>query len=917
MYYWGGVETEAKIKDFLVYAKNSNKDSSGTYTGFEITKNSDGSSYFNVGATNVLATKYSNSNDENLKSVGLTDVYPIKFNSKGNISFTPSSNATVEIYMYANCIQEIKDGTPSGQYCKNGLAISGGEYMYIEFDELDEHGKENVGPDHCKMITWNVEGGKQYTITKPTHDYDGRSTTYDKEYTMWGEMEVIYIKVTEEVPDGNSYKISDGEVPKMWEPLTTKGMKVYLGGWKYQDDSALANCYKKKTGSMSGYYNPFEDDNTASDGWKKASTNIYGNEDPYKKTRKDVIVNYYPDYNYHSFGNKDGRNEFLTDGYSGSFMLYDSKHGDPFTLPCFGDIIKLEPESNGLVTLYVVQNGAINYNTNNNFDIGSLVSNVAYRPVYIADEAGRNYGEDDGVTASTETEITIGRGDEEAWVFDNSNQNYLLFRKVVSNENGEKVGTDENVISDYAYTDNEKNYTETQYKTSDEKTIYTVTKGNEEIDVVRVTYKELVDEAIAKNSHSDEAIKTHTNYEFYTKTFKIDGKGNGEGTIVGVYDEEKDKETKYKLEEVWPLTVRTDDNKDDRKMQRVWGPKYTDNGWIVISKGFVKYEIPVKAGKSYYVFANNTKLGFCGYEFKPDDASDLPTLTLTDKGKYKVNDGTEQDINGDFHNEIADEDKSKTFASVTLDRKFHAGWNAICLPFSVTESKMREWFGSEGKNLENYELVTYNGIEEKDGNPDRLWAHFFRHVYQDIIAGYPYMLYIPEDAKAIKENVTFNNVTIEKGIEIRPFTTSHDNVPDDEALNDLHNVAEKDYFTFYGTYQPTTVPHGSYLVTSEGLHLYTSVELPGLRSYMSPKNAATGANDVTVVSGTNFSKMLDNIEDNYVTVINDLLAEELGFFNHPTNVYSISGQMVRANSTSLAGLPKGIYIINGKKYVVK
>ena len=34
-------------------------------------------------------------------------------------------------------------------------------------------------------------------------------------------------------------------------------------------------------------------------------------------------------------------------------------------------------------------------------------------------------------------------------------------------------------------------------------------------------------------------------------------------------------------------------------------------------------------------------------------------------------------------------------------------------------------------------------------------------------------------------------------------------------------------------------------------------------------------------------------------------------------VVSINGQVVRRGSTSLEGLPRGMYIINGKKYFVK
>ena len=40
-------------------------------------------------------------------------------------------------------------------------------------------------------------------------------------------------------------------------------------------------------------------------------------------------------------------------------------------------------------------------------------------------------------------------------------------------------------------------------------------------------------------------------------------------------------------------------------------------------------------------------------------------------------------------------------------------------------------------------------------------------------------------------------------------------------------------------------------------------------------------------------------------------------FNHPVSVYNLYGHKVRSNVTSLEGLPKGVYIINGRKVVIK
>ena len=40
-------------------------------------------------------------------------------------------------------------------------------------------------------------------------------------------------------------------------------------------------------------------------------------------------------------------------------------------------------------------------------------------------------------------------------------------------------------------------------------------------------------------------------------------------------------------------------------------------------------------------------------------------------------------------------------------------------------------------------------------------------------------------------------------------------------------------------------------------------------------------------------------------------------FEHPVSVFNLSGHKVRSNVTSLEGLPKGVYIINGKKVAIK
>ena len=63
-------------------------------------------------------------------------------------------------------------------------------------------------------------------------------------------------------------------------------------------------------------------------------------------------------------------------------------------------------------------------------------------------------------------------------------------------------------------------------------------------------------------------------------------------------------------------------------------------------------------------------------------------------------------------------------------------------------------------------------------------------------------------------------------------------------------------------------------------------------------------------------------EDQMTTVIDNAVIEgkeknEPAQIKHMDVVYNIKGQVIRSNSSSVEGLPKGLYIVNGKKYFVK
>ena len=91
-----------------------------------------------------------------------------------------------------------------------------------------------------------------------------------------------------------------------------------------------------------------------------------------------------------------------------------------------------------------------------------------------------------------------------------------------------------------------------------------------------------------------------------------------------------------------------------------------------------------------------------------------------------------------------------------------------------------------------------------------------------------------------------------------------------------------------------------------------------IEAFMSSSSTSAGAKMGDVVFGD--WEIVD--EDQMATVIDNAVAEgkdknEPAKVKHLNVVYNIKGQVIRNNSSSVEGLPKGLYIVNGKKYMVK
>lgn len=106
------------------------------------------------------------------------------------------------------------------------------------------------------------------------------------------------------------------------------------------------------------------------------------------------------------------------------------------------------------------------------------------------------------------------------------------------------------------------------------------------------------------------------------------------------------------------------------------------------------------------------------------------------------------------------------------------------------------------------------------------------------------------------------------------------------------------------------VPANSYaLGSNDGKWHFTQNALPvkGFRCWI-----ATGSE----AYAKTIRFFIDGIEEDMVTGIDNVVVENSNNEVMGT-VYNLNGQVVRTGATSLEGLPKGIYIVNNKKYIVK
>lgn len=197
--------------------------------------------------------------------------------------------------------------------------------------------------------------------------------------------------------------------------------------------------------------------------------------------------------------------------------------------------------------------------------------------------------------------------------------------------------------------------------------------------------------------------------------------------------------------------------------------------------------------------------------------------------------------------------------NVTLIRTFTTGWNTICLPFDYSVNA----FG-DGAKAQAFASAKAAGLS-------------FEKV-EEMQANVPYLLYVPQN---ITEPIYFGKQVVAA-------------VPLPVTQGD---------FTFVGTYESMSMADKYGVANVDGADRIrlggASATIKGTRAYFT--TTATGIKEMALL-----------LDGTATAISRTEAATEAGF-----DVYTLTGIQVRKGAASLDGLKAGIYIVNGKKMIIK
>lgn len=741
---------------------------------------------FKVGGTTSGETSITMPSDINIIRMEATNKYfaQIKFVDNNNV---------------VSVVKKSKDGNgdplPSLDLYVNGAKCVNTQSYHFKYTSSSPH-VASINRNTGEVTLHGIAGSTVITaeLINDENKYDCDiydQYAFEPSNRIFSSYEIV---VTPE--EGTFYKVEDNKEYKVGQTLYNgdRTVGVTLGGWTYNNGSYYGNT----------------DSYTAKEPWaghkfeKNADRNGYLANS--RKTEEDVFHEFFNDAKatFSTNGSYAAKSEQLkvddnntnntyaaTGNYSAPTNNTSVANETPWLLPCRGSHIKIEPTDAGLISVYVMQEGCVSH------DNEDEPIDVTVKKVYVADEKGEIVKE---VVADTKSKVAA-----QMWKDDGRAR--------------------------------------AEYRWGDPRFAYNTATMNSFLNI-------------------------------------------------------NDFDAQWSFLDNWP---------NPGMQQHVFKLGNDEDGHVLITKGIVRYTFNVLPGKTYYIFSNTAKLGLAGFTFekgihakyhqvKPDakhyewratgefDHLNVENVTLNDSDNYPA--------------------PTAENANVTLNRTFYKNrWNAICLPYSINRRQIEDVFG------DGTMVVLMNKIDTSTKK-----VMFIEHANQDIIAGYPYLIFPTDKADTIKtDHSVISSITTRA-----TFGEANSPLFSVGTNGKTYSGAEmqSDALVFKGTFINTTLNEGSYVVTNNGVLSRIPKNGMNIRPYRSyiyfnRVNASAKAISLQNMNVNGF----ENDEDN-TTGIENLLFES-GILTHSADVYSIDGQLVRSKALNFNGLPKGVYIVNGKKYVKK
>ena len=260
-------------------------------------------------------------------------------------------------------------------------------------------------------------------------------------------------------------------------------------------------------------------------------------------------------------------------------------------------------------------------------------------------------------------------------------------------------------------------------------------------------------------------------------------------------------------------------------------------------------------------------------------------------------DGTSTDCPEEFlvldEDETLDDSRDLTKATMVFHRTFCIGkWSSLILPVDMTADQVKAAFGTDAK------VARFSRLEGK-------WIYFNMQTENDLLIkkNVPYIIKPTKEPTAVNRtyNVGGENTKHINGL---VYTVTGIAYNDQTATLQREDTKYTNGMTHYGSYKnPTCVPADSYILHRSGNMVHTAVEHPSIKSYRTWLRETTPSGETLQM----------RVEQNDGPSTGIKVIEETA--KNANAVYNVSG--MRMNSSNTDNLPKGVYIINNKKVVIK